>query len=276
MVGGSEARRPSLRALWRGLAVVGLLAGGFLGFGAGSASAQTAPCILVLCSPTPLPTVQLTPLPTLSTTLPPLPTLSLTSPSASLALPTATLPDLLPGATQSPSPTPPDSGGVLGGIVTSSQSPNPDCTVTLQGICVLPSSSPPSPGCVLSDPTCVLPGGGGSPGCTSNCTPGGGGPGSGPRDLSGGSGGRTPQATGTFSVFGGGSLSGGGTAAGGGGAAIPLGLSVATVPAVEQLSPVSGLQFGHALILWPLFGLLDVLGLAAVYLVVRRFRVRSD
>jgi hypothetical protein len=87
-----------------------------------------------------------------------------------------------------------------------------------------------------------------------------------------GSGSATP--TGTFSVFSGGSLAG---TSPGGTTAIPLGLTVATVPAVQQLSPVSGLQFGHALILWPLFGALDLLGLAVVYLVVRRYRAaRSD
>jgi hypothetical protein len=144
-------------------------------------------------------------------------------------------------------------------------------------VCILttPPGSP-NPGCLAgsTDPTCVLPGGsGGSPpgnpgGKTGGGTQSGNGAGTGPSGHA--------QPTGTFSAFGGGTL-GGGNPTAGGGAAIPLGLSVATIPGVQQLSAVSGLQFGHALILWPLFGLLDVLGLAAVYLVVRRFRAtRSD
>jgi hypothetical protein len=64
--------------------------------------------------------------------------------------------------------------------------------------------------------------------------------------------------------------SGGGTP--GSGTVDNLGASYANVPVVQQLGPVSGLQFGHAPILWPLFGALDLLGLGAVFYVVRRSR----
>jgi len=279
------------RALRRGVAVLGLVCGGLFSVGTVGASAQTAPCILVLCTPVPLPTVTPIPLPTLTPlptvalpTLTPLPTLTtalptltdpLSSPTLPLATPTVSLPGGGGSVTQS-SPTPTGGGGLLGGLVNTQQS-GQTCTVTLPGgICVLPSSSSCPVG--STDPSCIVNTGGPS-GCTSGCTPGGGGnQGTGGNDGRGGGpgGGSQPQSVGTFSPFGGGSLTAG-DPAGGAAAAIPLGLSVASIPPVQQLSPVSGLLFGHALILWPLFGLLDLLGLAAVYLVVRRFRAtRSD
>ncbi len=285
-------RRSPLRVVRRTIAVLGLLSTGFFGVGLSSASAQTLPCILLTCNlpsptalPTALPTVSLAPLPTLSAPLPtlsaPLPTVSLTPlPTLSVALPTTNLPvptptPSLPGSTTDGSGGPSPGGGPLDGIVGSSQSPGQSCTLNLQGICVLPANPSPNPGCVVgsSDPTCIL--GGGTPsGCTSNCSPNGSTGNGAPRQRTG-TGSASPQPTDSFSAFGGGGLNGD-SAAGGGAAAIPLGLSVATVPNVEQLGPVSGLHFGPALILWPLFGLLDVLGLVAVCLVVRRFRVRSD
>jgi len=38
----------------------------------------------------------------------------------------------------------------------------------------------------------------------------------------------------------------------------------------ESVGLVSGLSFGHGLILWPLFGLLDLAALAGLVVVVRR------
>jgi hypothetical protein len=192
--------------------------------------------------------------------------------SSPLSTSTVTVPTLPSITGAAPTPTPSDP---LNGVVGSSSSP---CSVSVAGVCVLssaPSPSPPTPPACLgsTDPTCLI-----NPSSPSGNPDGGGG--RGPGGGSGGSGGpgSANQAlpTGTFSAFGGGGLSGTDPTAGGA-AAIPLGLRVATIPALDQLGPASGFQFGHALILWPLFGLLDVLGLAAVYLVVRRLRAtRSD
>ena len=49
-----------------------------------------------------------------------------------------------------------------------------------------------------------------------------------------------------------------------------LGLAVAPPPPVDQLTPLAGISFGQAPYLWPLFLLLDVIGAAAVVLLVRR------
>jgi hypothetical protein len=274
MVGGSEARRSPARALRRAAAVLSVAAGALAGAGMSGVTAQADTCILVVClpSPTALPTLTTTPLPTLSAT--PLPTLSLLPLPSPTPLPTLST-DPLPivGTSSTPTPTP---SNPLDGVLGSSSTPSP-CTLGLAGVCILNSGAPqPSPGCLAgsTDPTCILntgspggPGGGGNNGGPGGSNNGG---------LGGSNSGAAAQPTGTFSAFGGGSLASGDTTAGGG-TAIPLGLSVASIPAVEQLSPVSGLLFGHALILWPLFGLLDLLGLGAVYLVVRRFRAtRSD
>lgn len=304
MVGGSEARFP-LRALWRGLAALTVASGAFAGFGVATASAQI--CITLDCiSPTPLPTVQITPLPTLSTVTSSTSSLlnvtsstssllnltsstssllnvtsstsslfNATSSTTSVLNVTSSTSSLLGGTATTTSSTTSSTSDILGGLVNGNgSSPGQSCVANVLGVCVLPSSSSCPVG--STDPSCIVQTA--NPGCTSNCSPGGGGGGGGGTTIGGGggdaSGGSGALPTGTFSAFGG-SL-GGGNAAPGGSQAIPLGLAVAQVPAVQQLSPVSGLQFGHALILWPLFGLLDVLGLAAVCLVVRRFRVRSD
>jgi hypothetical protein len=268
MDGGSEVRRPPLRVLRRGAAVVGLCASGLFGFGFTTAGAQTVPCILVVCLPSPTPTL---PLPTATLPLP-LPTLSTPLPTVSnpFSLPTTTV--SAPADLPTPTPSNPVSG--------TTGSDTSGCSVTVAGVCVLTSQPPgPTPPTCLTgstDPTCILPGGtspGGSPnGNGGGAHSSGGGPGS----SSSGSGADHPLATGTFSAFGGGGLNGS-DPPGGAAQAIPLGLRVANIPPLEQLGPGSGFQFGHALILWPLFGLLDVLGLAAVYLVVRRFRAtRAD
>jgi uncharacterized membrane protein YgcG len=292
MAGGSEARRSPLRAARRVLLALALSSVPAFGFSLTAASAQTLPCILLVCVPSPtpvptvslpLPTVSVPPLPTLSLPLPTataVPTLSLPAPTLTLPLPSATvsLPVPVPGSTDSgtlPTPTP---SSPLTTVLGAGQSPS-SCVVNLAGVCVDLGSQPqpsPNPGCLngSTDPTCVLGTGSGSPNPGGGS--GGGGPGGSNRSGGGGNGSAAAQPTGSFSVFSGGSLAGGQPIAAGG-TAIPLGLTVAGIPAVTQLSPVSGLQFGHALILWPLFGLLDVLGLAAVYLVVRRFRaVRPD
>jgi hypothetical protein len=283
MVGGSEAPRSPLRALGRGLAVLVVAGSGLFGFGVAAASADVCISLVCLPAPTPLPTVQVTalptpqvtPLPTLSTALPSLITTTTTTSSSTGSL--LAPPDLggLLGTTTTTTSSSSSSTDPLGGLVDGNgSSPGQSCAVTLPGgVCVLPSN----PTCPLgsTDPSCIVQ----TPvaGCTSNCTPGHGGGGGG-NNITSGRGGPSSNGalpTGTFSAFGGGGL-GAGSADPVGAQAIPLGLTVPQVPAVEQLSPVSGLQFGHALILWPLFGLLDVLALAAVCLVVRRFRVRTD
>jgi uncharacterized membrane protein YgcG len=127
---------------------------------------------------------------------------------------------------------------------------NPTCDVTVNPSCLLATPAPCQSSCGPS------PGRSSPPGTTS------------PRQTS------QPSSTTTFSSGLGGGFSGGGGSSGGGvvGATLAQSLNVAPVPVVQEVSPVSGLEFGHAPILWPLFGILDLLGLGAVYLLVRRLR----
>jgi hypothetical protein len=305
---GAVARRPWSRAVRRGLAVGGVLSGALFGAGSISASAQTGPCILIVCTPPlpvpvpplPVPTPTPTPLPTLtSLPVPPLPVPAPVPPPLSTPTPLPVLPPPpigLPGTgtpgpvTVPTPPTPPilptptapaTTGGTPGppGVGVGSGGNGQTCTVNVLGICVNPSSPPsPNASCLngSSDPTCVIQNTGSPTGKPSGG--GGGGTNSGGGTSLGsnsGAPGSSASPTAALSAFGGGGFGTGTTQ--GGGTAIPLGLSVASIPPLEQLGPVSGLHFGHALILWPLFGLLDVLGLAAVYLVVRRVRAsRQD
>lgn len=157
-------------------------------------------------------------------------------------------------------------------------------TSTSSSTCALTTCVSVNPSCsVQSDPTCLI-STSTSTTCTSGCGGGGGGGGGNNGGGGGGTtaggntpGGSTPRGSSTFLALGGGGL-GGGTEPTPGSSPLPFtGLSVATVPVVQTLSPVSGLQFGHAPILWPVFGALDLLGLVAVYLLVRRSRAaRSD
>ncbi len=228
-----------MRALGAGIAVLGLL-----GVGAVTASAQ-------LALPTPTPTCLLS----LGSGC-----VAGSSGTTSSATPTPTplCVLILCGATPSGNP-----GSTTTGTGTSTPCPVTGTCLPLNTGCDLTTN--PNPQCLIS-PTP-------SP-CQTDCTPGP------PRDPGGSTpGGSTPgstrstHSTSSSSSLGAGGLGGGdsGTIAGGG-ATVPLGLSVARVPDVQGFGPGSSLQFGHAPILWPLFGLLDVLGLVAVVLMVRRSR----
>lgn len=53
-----------------------------------------------------------------------------------------------------------------------------------------------------------------------------------------------------------------------------VGLGMAPPPAVQGLSPLPGISFGHAPYLWPAFAVLDVLALGGVAMVIRSRWVR--
>jgi uncharacterized membrane protein YgcG len=149
------------------------------------------------------------------------------------------------------------------GTTTTTPTPTPSSSCTVLG-CLPP---PPTAPCdVVNNPTSCL----SSP--TSGPTPP---PTQRPRtsssSSSSSSGSRSSSSSsGSFAA---GGLGGGfDPGAGGNAAAASEGVSVAAVPGVQQLSATSGLEFGHAPILWPLFGVLDVLGIAAVVIVARRLR----
>ena len=159
---------------------------------------------------------------------------------------------------------PPDLGNPLnaGTQSTPTPTPTPSCTVTC-----LP---PVNPTCdVTTNPGCLIANSTPTP-CQSNC---GGGSTSHSNTSTTSTSSRSRSSSTAQSLFGAGNGGDPGiTGPGGGAVTVPVGVSVATVPTVEQLGPASGLQFGHAPILWPLFGILDVLGLAAVVTVFRRLR----
>jgi hypothetical protein len=177
------------------------------------------------------------------------------------------------GTSSSPTPTPllsiPSSDLCILVVCSSGTQSNPTPTPTP---CLLNSCLPVTPPAtcdITVDPTCLV-----SPtptACQTGCStqsqnPGTQVPGTSTPDRN-----HTGLATGTASGSGGGGFGGSsGLPTPNGG--VSLGLNLATVPVVQSLSPVSGLEFGHAPILWPLFGALDILGLVVAYLVIRRSR----
>lgn len=154
-------------------------------------------------------------------------------------------------------------GGLLGGssVKSGSNSGNgglinlPTPPISLPP--VLPSNTVP---CVTKCST---------PQCQTNCSPDGPKPPGGPSRPSG----PAPHHGGSSPSRGAGSAAGGG-----GGAGLPsppstpsaTGITVQAPPAIVQLSPIAGISFGRAPFLWPLFVGLDILGLVAVALVLRR------
>jgi hypothetical protein len=175
------------------------------------------------------------------------------------------------GLLPTPAPTAkPAQGSLLGGLSghSSSSSGLPLLGSPLPTLCILCSTPTPIPTPTLPITTpCLLhcpppP----SPGCTVNCGNGGG-------NDPGGNNGHPSTATpapGTVTTIPGSTASGGG----GGGTAVdpatPGAITIQPPPAVETLSPVAGISFGKAPFLWPLFIVLDFLGLGAVVLVLRK------
>lgn len=150
------------------------------------------------------------------------------------------------GSTPTPTPTPtpcPVAGTCVPPV-------NTGCDVTVDPTCLIATPTPCQSGCGTQTPGHTPPPGSHTPRPTSSST-----------------------STSTSSIFSGAfSNGGGGSGQSGIGTTIASSLNVAPVPVVQSVSPVSGVEFGHAPILWPLFGILDVLGLAAVYVLVRRLR----
>jgi hypothetical protein len=155
-------------------------------------------------------------------------------------------------------------------VCTSGTQSNPTPTPTP---CLLNSCLPvtPPPTCnITADPTCLV-----SPtpgGCQAGCPTQTQNPATPPPGTSTPGRNRGGQASASAS----GGAAGGGLGGSSGlpspSSGVPLGLNLATVPVVQSLSPVSGLELGHAPILWPLFGALDILGLAVAFVVIRRSR----
>ena len=161
-------------------------------------------------------------------------------------------------------------------ILCPTPTPTPDqqSNSTQTGPCdQLPACPSPQPTCLLAsstDPTCLLAtpapsGSSGPPSPTGSHGPG-------PSHTSNPSGGSTAQSTlGGFNTPGGGP---GGLTSGAASPAVDIGINVPPIPEIQPVGAASALHFGHAPILWPLFGALDLVGLAGVFLVLRRVRAR--
>jgi hypothetical protein len=181
------------------------------------------------------------------------------------------------GLLSTPSPTAkPAQGNLLGGL-TGNNNSSPNTGLPLLPPCILCTPAPvPTPTLPVPTPTLPVPTPclfqcppTHSPGCTSNCTGGGNNP--------AGNNGTQPTATpapgsvtGTVPTSPG-SNSGGGEGSGSAvDPATPGAITIQPPGAVETLSPVAGISFGKAPFLWPLFIVLDFLGLGAVVLVLRK------
>lgn len=188
--------------------------------------------------------------------------------SAQIALPTLT-PVALPLATPTPTPlcvlivcNPLDPGT---GTQSTGNTPTPTPTPCLLNVCLPPVNPTCDPTqnvtCIVATPTP----------CTTGC--GGGGksppPTFGPTGSSTHSSSSSSSSTSDLGLNALGLPPSSGTS---GGTTVPVGLDLPPVPVVAQVGPGSAFAFGHAPILWPLFGILDVLGLAALYVIVRRLR----
>jgi hypothetical protein len=176
------------------------------------------------------------------------------------------------GTSGTSTPTPSSSGLCILILCGPGSSSNGTTTPTPTPACTLPACLPvsPNPTCdITTDPTCLLASATPTP-CQTNCTASPTGNGTHPPGTSSPGGSSRPRPS--SSQSGGSGGLGGDSTTPGPNIAVAAGLNVAAVPVVQQVSPVSGLQFGHAPILWPLFGALDVLGLVAAYFVIRRTR----
>lgn len=157
-------------------------------------------------------------------------------------------------------------GGGSGGLpcVTNCSSGQQTCTVdVVTGVCILPTGSGPTPSnCTVGVPgQCLVSGAPGSP------SPGG-------QPASGRGGGSTVSSTSSSAALGlggaGAGSSGGGDGSTTGGSLPAAVLDTRPVGAVDPLGPLSGISFGGALVVLPVFLVLDVLALLALVLVVRR------
>lgn len=162
------------------------------------------------------------------------------------------------------------------------------CAVSLLQGCVLPGGSPTPPsgtclpgnlvclggtGCTAAvQSNCVVPGVQGvTPPTTNNPSPGsspGSNPTNGSQNGTGTSSGGSASQAGSLAGAGSLGLPSGGP--GGGGSSTPAALDLRAVPVSQDLGPLAGLAFGHALVLLPLFAALDALALLALIGVLRR------
>lgn len=231
---GPVGRRFAVRAGRVRLVAAGVAAVGLLGAGAVTASAQ----LNLLPTPTPGCVVN-----ALGTCL--VGNTSSTPTPAPLCLAILCGPgSTTQGSTPTPTPTP---CLVPGTALCNLTTPNPQCT--------------PTPNC-LTNPSTPTP-------CPTNCstrtTPGGT---PAPR-------GHTPTPTSTSTPNNGIFTGPGQTPGVGPGnpiASLPFDVAIAGVPNIDAPGSVAGFHFGNAPVLWPLFGMLDALGLFVIYLVVRRLR----
>lgn len=233
---GPVGRRFAVRAVRMRLVAAGVAAVGLLGAGAVTASAQ----LNLLSTPTPGCVLN-----ALGTCLVGNTSSNTTPTPAPLCLAILCGPgSTTQGSTPNPTPTPcllPQP------ICNPPATPNPQCT--------------PLPGC-LTDQGTPTP-------CPTNCstrtTPGGT-----PSSRV-----HTPTPTST-STPSGGIFTGGGETPGVGPTNpvvnLPFDVAIAGVPNIDAPGSVAGFHFGNAPVLWPLFGMLDALGLFVIYLVVRRLR----
>jgi len=160
--------------------------------------------------------------------------------------------------TPPPSPgSPASSGACVGSLLCLLGS---SCTASLGGTCLLGAVLPglpglPSVGSGSSEP----PAPGGPSGSVAGTAPGSGAAGPGTTLPAG-------TTTGTFLN----TIPTGSSQRPGGGGAGQSGLDAPQPRHDETVGLVSGLSFGHGLIIWPLFGLLDLAALAGLVVVVRR------
>jgi hypothetical protein len=113
---------------------------------------------------------------------------------------------------------------------------------------------------------CVVPPIGGG----TNSPPPGGGTGSPGSSNGSGSGSDNSASAGSAAAGGSFASRGGGGSGGGGNGGGPSSLGLPIITAAQDLGPLSGLAIGHALVLLPIFAVLDVLALIALLRVSRR------